>query len=86
MCKIQNTDGKQENECKSKALISELKTFVASGGSYAAKIGDNDDLVMATLLVVRILQDITDFHSDLTEHMRDHDEMVAPLPFFAVIN
>jgi hypothetical protein len=41
---------------------------------------------MATLLVVRILQDITDFHSDLTEHMRDHDEMVAPLPFFAVIN
>ena len=71
---------------KSKALISELKTFVASGGSYAAKIGDNDDLVMATLLVVRILQDITDFHSDLTEHMRDHDEMVAPLPFFAVIS
>ena len=71
---------------KSKALISELKTFVASGGSYAAKIGDNDDLVMSTLLVVRVLQDITDFHSDLTEHMRDHDEMVAPLPFFAVIN
>ena len=71
---------------KSKALISELKTFVASGGSYAAKIGDTDDLVMSTLLVIRILQDITDFHSDLTEHMRDHDEMVAPLPFFAVIN
>jgi hypothetical protein len=71
---------------KSKALISELKTFVASGGSYAAKIGDNDDLVMSTLLVIRVLQDITDFHSDLTEHMRDHDEMVAPLPFFAVIN
>ena len=71
---------------KSRALISELKTFVASGGSYAAKIGDNDDLVMATLLVIRILQDITDFHGDLTEHMRDHDEMIAPLPFFAVIN
>ena len=70
----------------SKGLISELKTFVASGGSYAAKIGDNDDLVMATLLVIRILQDITDFHGDLTEHMRDHDEMIAPLPFFAVIN
>jgi hypothetical protein len=70
----------------SRALISELKTFVASGGSYAAKIGDNDDLIMASLLVIRILQDITDFHGDLTEHMRDHDEMVAPLPFFAVIN
>jgi hypothetical protein len=70
----------------SSALISELKTFVASGGSYAAKVGDNDDLIMASLLVVRILQDIKDFHSDLTEQMRDHDEKVPPLPFFAVIN
>ena len=70
----------------SQALISELKTFVASGGSYAAKVGDNDDLIMASLLVIRILQDIKDFHSDLTEHMRDHDEMIQPLPFFAVIN
>jgi hypothetical protein len=32
----------------SKALISELKTFVATGGSYAAKKGDNDDLVMSS--------------------------------------
>jgi len=71
---------------KSSALISELKTFVASGGSYAAKIGDNDDLIMATLLVVRILQDITDYHGDLSEHMRDHDEIIMPLPFFAVIH
>jgi hypothetical protein len=70
----------------SRALISELKTFVASGGSYAAKVGDNDDLIMASLLVVRILQDIKDFHGDLTEQMRDHDELIPPLPFFAVIN
>ena len=70
----------------SKGLISELKTFVASGGSYAAKIGDNDDLIMASLLVIRILQDIKDFHGDLTEQMRDHDELIPPLPFFAVIN
>ena len=70
----------------SKPLVSELKTFVASGGSYAAKLGSTDDLVMASLLVVRILQDIADYHSDLGEQIRDHDEMVPPLPFFAVIN
>jgi len=71
---------------KSKALISELKTFVASGGSYQAKIGNTDDLIMASLLVVRILQDIKDFHGDLGDHLRDHDELVPPLPFFAVIS
>lgn len=70
----------------SKGLISELKTFVASGGSYAAKVGDTDDLVMATLLVIRILQDIADYHQDLGEQIRDHDEVIPPLPFFAVIN
>jgi hypothetical protein len=65
-------------------LVSELKTFVASGGSYAAKIGDQDDLVMATLLIVRMLQQLSDFNYDLDEHIRDHDNFVEPLPFFAV--
>ena len=70
----------------SRSLISELKTFVALGGSYSAKVGETDDLVMATLLVVRMLQQLTDFHYDLENHMRDHEEMVAPLPFFAVLS
>jgi cell division protein ZapA (FtsZ GTPase activity inhibitor) len=70
----------------SRSLISELKSFVASGGSYAAKIGDTDDLVMASLLVVRMLQQLQDFHQDLGNHMRDHEEFVQPLPFFAVLS
>ena len=69
----------------SRSLISELKAFVASGGSYAAKIGDTDDLIMASLLVIRILQQLSDFHSDLENQIRDHEEMIAPLPFFAVL-
>lgn len=69
----------------SKALISELKTFVASGGSYAAKVGDTDDLIMATLLVVRMLQHLSDYHVNLEEQIRDHEEFMAPLPFFAVL-
>jgi len=67
-------------------LISELKTFVANGGSYTAKVGENDDLVMASLLVVRMLQQLQDFHQDIEGHMRDHEEFTPPLPFFAVLN
>jgi hypothetical protein len=70
----------------SRSLITELKAFVASGGSYAAKIGDTDDLVMGSLLVVRMLQTLSDYHYNLEEQIRDHDEYVAPLPFFAVIS
>lgn len=68
----------------SRSLISELKTFVASGGSYAAKIGDNDDLIMATLLITRIFQLLSDYHVDLETQLRDHAEVKMPLPFFAV--
>jgi hypothetical protein len=70
---------------QSRSLISELKSFVASGGSYAAKIGDTDDLIMASLLSVRIMQQLADFHGELGSQIRDHDEIIAPLPFFAVL-
>jgi hypothetical protein len=48
-------------------LISELKTFVALGSSYAAKPGETDDLVMSSLLAVRMLADraLTDDEWDL---------------------
>jgi hypothetical protein len=68
----------------SSSLISELKTFVASGGSYAAKLGETDDLVMASLLVVRLLQHLQSYHADLDNHMRDHSEEIEPMPFIAV--
>jgi len=66
----------------SRSLVSEFKTFVASGTSYAAKQGETDDLVMATLLVIRMLQILQSYHSDLDTHMRDHTEtLIEPLPF-----
>jgi hypothetical protein len=70
----------------SRSLISELKAFVASAGSYAAKVGDTDDLVMATLLTVRMIQQLSEYHVDLDNYVRDHEEYVAPLPFFAVLS
>ena len=69
----------------SRSLITELKSFVAHGGSYSAKVGETDDLVMSSLLVVRIIQQIGEYNSELDSHLRDHDEIIMPLPFFAVL-
>ena len=66
----------------SKNLISELKNFVAMGASFAAKPGETDDLVMSTLLVIRMLQILQTYHSNLDSQMRDHqDSIIEPLPF-----
>jgi hypothetical protein len=65
----------------SKNLISELKTFVAVGNSYEARQGDNDDLVMASLLITRMMQSMQNYDADIDSHMRDLEEFVAPLPF-----
>lgn len=68
------------------SLISELKTFVASGGSYAAKIGETDDLVMATLLIIRMIQHLQSYHVDLDNHIRDHSEVIEPMPFMMTMS
>jgi hypothetical protein len=66
----------------SKALLSELKTFVASGNSYAAKVGETDDLVMSTLLAIRMMQMLQNFDADLDAEIRDGaDNFIEPMPF-----
>ena len=72
-------------QINSRSLVSELKNFVASGTSYAAKIGETDDLVMAALLVTRMLQLLQTFHSELDGQIRDHgDALIEPMPFISV--
>ena len=70
----------------SRSLISELKAFVAHAGSYAAKVGDTDDLIMASLLSVRMIQELGSYHFELDSYVKDHEEFIAPLPFFAVLS
>jgi hypothetical protein len=71
----------------SKPLVSELKTFVASGSSYAAKIGEHDDLVMSTLLVVRMIQFMQNFDANFDAELRDGaDAFIEPMPFIMVGN
>lgn len=69
----------------SRALITELKTFISHGSSYAAKIGETDDLVMATLLAVRAMAVIQTFDAALSQHWREHDEVIQPMPFIAIL-
>ena len=66
----------------SKNLISELKTFVASGAGYAAKPGETDDLVMALILIIRMAQMLQSYDSSLDTAMRDTlDDIIEPMPF-----
>lgn len=69
----------------SKNLISELKTFVAQGNSYAAKLGETDDLVMSLILVVRMAQLLKSYDAKLDEQMRDSvDDIIEPMPFILI--
>lgn len=74
---------------KSKALIRELKNFVASGNSFKAKWGETDDLIMALILCLRLAQIIVNWDPDLSDTMKDAinldddedgDDRSAPLP------
>ncbi len=69
----------------SKALVSEMKSFVASGGSYAAKLGEHDDLVMSTLLAIRMIMLLQQYDASMDAELRDTaDTFVEPLPFILV--
>ena len=70
----------------SKPLITELKAFVASGSSYKAKTGENDDLVSAMLLAMRIVTVLKDWdpkiYTSFSQADEDTADRVYPLPLF----
>ena len=67
----------------SKPLISELKTFVATGLGFKAKSGEHDDLVSSTLLIIRMADVLADWDPQIYEKMTEkvaEDQM--PMPIF----
>ena len=67
-------------------LISELKTFVAKGMiGYEAKAGEHDDLVSATLIAVRMLQTLQSYYPELDNRIKDHADVIAPMPFVVMM-
>lgn len=80
--KLKNLIETKKLQLASKPLVSQLKTFVASGGSYAAKLGDQDDLVMSLLLTVRMAMVIREFDASLDDRIgHDEQELILPMPF-----
>jgi hypothetical protein len=67
---------------KSKNLIQELKTFVAHGASFAAKEGETDDLVMGTLLAVRLVEHLMKYDEQTYMRLveRHSDDFIRPMP------
>lgn len=71
----------------SKPLISELKAFIAQGITFKAKQGEEDDLVSALLLIVRMSQVLADWDSRVFETFTSNDSMndedfEMPMPIF----
>jgi hypothetical protein len=58
----------------SEITIFELKNFIASGGSYAAKQGATDDAVMALVLIVRLIKYVASFDPEAHKLMYKYDE------------
>lgn len=68
---------------RSRNLVRELKTFVATGNTYKAKDGDTDDLVMATLLVGRMAMQISKYDEEAFLDLKDSfddEDFRAPMP------
>lgn len=68
----------------SRALISELKTFVAKGVSFEAKSGSNDDLVSSILLNLRMVMVLQEWDPQVYDKMREEheDEWEMPMPIY----
>ena len=83
--KLKNLIESGKFKIKSRPLVSELKNFVAHGTSYAAKPGEHDDLVMAVVLGIRMMQQLQEYHKNIGDNLRDHnDDVIEPLPFIMI--
>jgi hypothetical protein len=72
-------------EINSKPLISELKTYIAKGISFEAKINETDDLVSALLLAIRMVSMLGDWDPAVYERMvedRGLEDIDLPMPIF----
>lgn len=74
---------------QSKPLIGELKGFIATGSSYTAKSGSSDDLVMSTILALRMIEVLKDWDPRVystfnqAEDIQDYE---PPMPIFISTN
>lgn len=83
--KLKNLIESKKLKVYSKPFVSELKTFVASAHSFAAKVGETDDLILGMLLAIRISQILQSFDADIDNKLKDTlDDILTPMPFIMV--
>jgi len=75
---------------RSKMLITELKSYIAAGTSFKAKSGEEDDLISAMLLLVRMSQVLADWDirvfESFTSNELDNDDWEPPMPIYISTN
>ena len=70
----------------SKGILSELKVFVSRGNTFEARIGQTDDLIMAMILAIRMIDYISTWddksQSAINSNISSGDDISydAPLP------
>ena len=80
---LKNMIEHKKMEIKSKPLVSELKTFVATGLGFKAKTGEHDDLVSSTLLILRMANVLADWDPQIYDKMTEQlSEEQMPMPIF----
>jgi hypothetical protein len=62
----------------SKPLVRELKFFVSKGDSFAAKSGETDDCIMASLLCIRMMQMVTRWDENIGDS--EDGQYIDPMP------
>lgn len=68
----------------SSSLLSELKNYEAKGATFAAKWGETDDLISATLLIIRMAKIVSEWNQSLYESMQENlkeEDMPMPIVF-----
>jgi hypothetical protein len=64
--------------------MSELKTYVAKGLSFAGKSESNDDLVSSILLAIRMIMTLQDWDPVVYDKLKeeDNENWVLPMPIY----
>ena len=69
---------------KSMPLIHELNNFIRSNKSFKARLGKKDDIVMSTLLCLRVLNELQNWDEEIHDRLADiidvDDENIEPTP------
>ena len=83
LVKLKNLIETRKMTIYSKPLISELKTYVASGIGFRAKVGEHDDLVSACLLICRMASVLADWDPTIYQSLSDRvEDDQLPMPIF----